>query len=558
MAHKGLAKIQQLIEQRKPLRQKALALHNPSIAKPVSVISKAGTDLLSRLTTLQDAQPYSYDSPRGVLFIHWYYRERKVDTLSRCEIFHLNMLRYFNAMNRFESICIRCASTVPYMTNAMSTAVKMLNGKARIDFKLMVPNKGWEHDTFKAAVEYAISTGERVYYVHFKGASRIDDPIFGTKGRGGYNELDVYYWCWLLYKGLFEAPDYAKAIGPLLRAGINKSYTDDTYDLSWAPIETPHHYAGSFQAFDGAYLKARLSALGLQFYGRRLSKIWVNDPYTVEMFLTMMYPMRDVYSMLVIGSLRNYNMYSQGLYKRLRAQFSKWPLCDMPLKINPVKAKYGVLTYMYGGHHILREPKIIEPNTAYICVTDNPRLQAGPNSAWTIIYDPWTGYTGRFTHMQAKFRPFRYIDAERIAVIDSSLQLTGPLRPLFERPNPGILLKAHPLSKTIGEELPRWPKLRHMPQSSADYFKATLPLVQSSSAAKVYELDFSIWSNTDRVRQYGEMVLAYVEGAGAKEPFMSNQLCASALAHKMYSDIIAALPNTLPYIKYRHNTWDSI
>ena len=49
-------------------------------------------ELFERLTTLHDYRlPYD-GKPNGELFIHWFYRERSVDRLSTCEIFHLNIM----------------------------------------------------------------------------------------------------------------------------------------------------------------------------------------------------------------------------------------------------------------------------------------------------------------------------------------------------------------------------------------------------------------------------------------------------------------------------------
>ena len=90
--------------------------------------------LLERLATLHDFRmPYSGEQ-YGELFIHWFYRDRSADRLSRCEIFHLNMLQYFNVLDRIEVIHIRCAARNG-MTGAMKQAFEILSGgKAKVDF----------------------------------------------------------------------------------------------------------------------------------------------------------------------------------------------------------------------------------------------------------------------------------------------------------------------------------------------------------------------------------------------------------------------------------------
>lgn len=258
--------------------------------------------LLERLTTLHGYRiPYT-GTPRGELFIHWFYRDRSEDRLSRCEIFHLNMLRYFNVMDRVEVIHVRCATTQG-KTRAMEQAISIISeGHASVDFQLVTPKRSWEHDTFKECVEYAVSSGKFVYYIHFKGASRISDPTLGIPGRilNHCSELDLLYWNYLMYLAMFNAPDGVKAIGPLLHKGMNKTYKNR--DKSWSQLCTGaqvFHYCGSFQAFSGDYIRECLAACGMADRPVRDAKLWINDPYTVEMFLSLVALQKDVYSLNV-------------------------------------------------------------------------------------------------------------------------------------------------------------------------------------------------------------------------------------------------------------------
>ena len=254
--------------------------------------------LLERLTTLHDYRTTYSGTPRGELFIHWFYRDRTQDRLSRCEIFHLNMLQYFNVMDRVEKIHIRCA-TERGETRAMEQAVEILSsGSATLDFQVVKPKRSWEHDTFKECVEYAVSSGKFVYYTHFKGASRMADNPLGMSQRScrGSSDLDIAYWCYLMYRGMFEAPDNVKAIGPLPYSGINNAYRDK--DISWSRItdkSRAYFYCGSFQAFSGEYLAQCLSELHNPDLNVRL---WsYRNPYTVEMFLSLVALRKDVYSL---------------------------------------------------------------------------------------------------------------------------------------------------------------------------------------------------------------------------------------------------------------------
>lgn len=525
-----------------------------------AVLDSKDKDLLTRLTTLHDWRMPVSASPKGELFIHWFYRGRKEDRLGRCEIFHLNMLRYFNVMDRVNVIHIRCASNGP-TTQAMKVAVAFLScGHAQIDFRIVPQADSWEHDTIKEAAEYALATGEFVYYTHFKGVTRVEDPLFADRSRKGYGTLDIFYWVWLLYRGLFGAPDGVAAIGPMLRNGINKTYSYSDKDISWSALKGDlYHYVGSFQGFDGHALAERFRIMGLSEKNVRDAKLWIGDRYTVEMFLSLVFPRTDVYASYIIGSLRDYNLYSGDKLPYRKDMFRKIYLEDysgfVPEKIGGGKA---VITCLYGSHNVLREPLVIDEGVSYICVTDNKDFKAPEGSVWQIVYDPWSEFGGRFRHMNAKFRPFRYTSASHALFVDASIQITGSILPLFALENSGVLLKHHSSAKTIGDELPRWLRLRKMPETDARRFSSMLPLVGASLGSPIYGGDVCVWKNTARARCFGEAVLAFVEGAGTHFPFMSNQICLSAMAAHMFADIVGRLPIELPMCKYQHNTWKAI
>lgn len=285
-------------------------------------------ELLCRITTNNGFRTPYLGNTRGELYIHWWYRDRLQDELTSCEMFHLNMLRYFNVMDKVDVIHIRCSSSKMLESSAMQKAVSILScGKAIIDFKVTSASSGWEHDTFKEATEYAVSTGKFIYYTHFKGVSRIGDAKLGISPRlvRGSCDLDIYYWCYLMYKALFDAPVNVNAIGPLLHKGINKSYKNR--DITWSHLckgDEVFHYCGSFQAFSGSYITSCLEACGLGSVNDRLHKLWVGDPYTVEMFLSMVSLKDDVYSLDVpYGSTNNiYRVYSRNTIPKYRDEFN--------------------------------------------------------------------------------------------------------------------------------------------------------------------------------------------------------------------------------------------
>ena len=297
-------------------------------------ISLDDHELSRRLTSNHEYRmPYG-GKPRGDIFIHWFYRDRMADKLSLCETFHLNMLRYFNVMDRVEVIHVRCAARVAE-TAAMREAIAILSsGKATVDFKIVQQKASWEHDTFKECVEYAAETGKFTRYVHFKGVTHIHDPnIIGKYRNGGragnIMALDILYWCYLLYSGLFSAPDTVKVIGPLHYPGRNTlHYSQGDISPAWA-LKAAGHYTGSFQAFDGEFLRKRFEELGATKEARE-KELWTNDAYTVEQFLTLCFRPEEVYS---IGAVRvsAYHLHAERYLPEMKARFDSLymhdPLC---------------------------------------------------------------------------------------------------------------------------------------------------------------------------------------------------------------------------------------
>ena len=520
------------------------------------VPSSKDRDLLPWLTTLQHRYNLPPENPPlGDIFIYWFYRERAEDKLSRCEIFHLNMLRLYRIPQRMGKIHVRCAYAKGEMTTAMMAARAILaEGGARVDFKVVAPNERWEHDTIKECVEYAVESGKYVYYTHFKGVSRVNDPLIDGAVRAKFSELDIYYWTWLLYEALFSSPQILPAIGPMLRDGINNTYLN--LDLSWSMLKgQPHHYAGSFQAFNGEFLRGRFAELGIWDRSEREKRLWIGDPYTVEMFLSLTFKYSEVYTSYILHGLRGYDLFSKHVLATRISQFRNLRTPEKPVPVVPVAAEKAVITYLYGEHAILREPKVKDDGVAYICVTDNAKFKAPKGSAWQVIYDPYKQYSGRFRHMNAKFRPFKYTTAKSVITIDSSIEITGTLLGVFALPNKGILLKPHPTSATIREELPRWKSIRKMPEADAKRYEGVLPLIGASLDNPIYECDIIVWKDTGASRYFGEAVLAMVECTGANGPFMSNQLCASALAGSWFKDVVLSIGIPLPMCKYQHNSW---
>lgn len=296
------------------------------VVEGAAPIHKDHSALLARLTQLQAKGVQIQASPLGDVFIHWYYQKRTIDRLTRCEIFHINMLRHFGIPDRARAIHIRCASEYG-MAPAMGPAIELLRGNAEMDFKCVRPNGAWEHDTFKECVEYAIGNTGKTYYIHFKGVSHIADDAITASYRNGsrtnpgriIEEIDILYWCYLMYRHLFGQEHALPAIGPLLhKGGTTLHYKDGKNTPKWA-YHANHHYSGSFQAFDGEYLKRRFDEFGAD-RAERDKALWVRDPYTVEQFLSMAFRPDEVSTLGEVSA--SYKMYAANMFPELKAGFN--------------------------------------------------------------------------------------------------------------------------------------------------------------------------------------------------------------------------------------------
>lgn len=118
--------------------------------------------------------------------------------------------------------------------------------------------------------------------------------------------------------------------------------------------------------------------------------------------------------------------------------------------------KHAVITYIFGKNkEMLREPKVIDSDVEYICVTDQKYLSS---KNWKIIYEPMDDVESlrdRFAYV--KYNPFKYTNAEKICVMDSTLEIKSSLMPLFSILDytEGVF-KKHSIRKTLAEELPVW------------------------------------------------------------------------------------------------------
>lgn len=283
------------------------------------ILSKDELLLFDRLVSIQNISCNYEGKPWGELFVHWFYVGRNIPQWTKCEIFHINMFRYFSIPKKMSVIHIRLAYNGDIIPKPVVDFVKLMESYGcSVELKIVPQKDNWEHDTIKEAAEYAVSTGKFIYYTHFKGVSRIKDSFTRNVIRGGTCPLDVLYWCYIMYRGLFLEFTGHSAVGPISCNRINKEYL--FRDLSWSTNPT-YQYIGSFQGFNGKNLNRAFKRLGLDRYARD-KIVWWGGRYTVEMFLCLVFLENEVYT---IAEMENentaYGMYRNKFCPRFLSEF---------------------------------------------------------------------------------------------------------------------------------------------------------------------------------------------------------------------------------------------
>jgi len=509
--------------------------------------------VLNRYVTYGAVNEGEYDGERnGEMFVHWYYVDRKSDSITKCEAFHMNMFRMFAIPKRVSTIHLRVAGRDNPNCAAIRAFDDMVTGYGcKLDMSFVENDaEKWEHDTFKECVEYAVETGKYVYYVHFKGVTHFNDAAMTLEPRpdkhgAKMNEIDLMYWCYLMYRGLFEQNLGLPATGPLLRDGILRAYKKA--DRSWSYTNTMNHYMGSFQAFDGNALRDRFIEMKLDYAGRA-RKIWNGNRYIVEQFLSMVFSPDEVQTLL-IGSLMSYSMHSDRRFGPYLKDFDRVK-AGHTRHVPTVKSKYAVITYIYGGNEVLR-PVEPEAGIEYVCVTDDNTLQA---NGWNFVVDKleWLS-DSRSRYHYVKLHPFDYVDAEQIVIIDGSYEIHPGMLEFISGCTSDIALKPHPARANLGEEVPEWVSRRGMTGSEASMFWNIVKILGGCQETELYEFDVSIWNKTRATVAMLDMAWAIlVSCAFSTDTCPSNQLAMSLLAGTLYKKLVSHI-NEIPAIKHAHN-----
>lgn len=220
--------------------------------------------------------------------------------------------------------------------------------------------------------------------------------------------------------------------------------------------------------------------------------------------------------------------------------------------------QYAVITYIFGKNkELLREPCVIDKNVEYICVTDQTSLKS---KTWRIIVDKDLDFiTNTRDKMPCvKYNPFKYTNADKICVIDGSVQITKSLLPLFNQLTDkyDMLAKAHATRDNLQAELPCWKSRGLSDLAIAKFESMSRSLKISLKDIFLYESNVIVFKRTDLCADLCRTVLKLMKMLGENNKLvMTNQCVLSFVLATLHNNVkIKLLEFNKFFTLFHHNT----
>ena len=218
--------------------------------------------------------------------------------------------------------------------------------------------------------------------------------------------------------------------------------------------------------------------------------------------------------------------------------------------------KYCIITYIFGKNkETLKEPLVVDDGVEYICVTDQKGLRS---KTWRIVYDVMPNIKSLRDKMaNVKYNPFKYTNADKILVMDGTMEIKSNITTLFESfDGYHIGLKNHPCRSNLEQELPCWKK-RGLPQTTINKFGVIAKSDRISlSDVKLYETCLILYNNDELCRKICEINLKYMRFLGdGNDMIITNQCPFSYVMHKFFGGTKIFSINQKGYFnRYSHNS----
>lgn len=217
----------------------------------------------------------------------------------------------------------------------------------------------------------------------------------------------------------------------------------------------------------------------------------------------------------------------------------------------------SVLTYSFGKNtDSLREPLVIDPDTEYICVTDNTELKS---DVWHFVYQDFSELnTDRDKFASVKFNPFAYISTNRVCVIDSTLEIKYSPKELFDLLNQSdMIFKKHPIRNSLGEELPVWFSRGLSAESFYKFLNtAFFDRIDMYSVPLLESCLFLLNKNSVSI-ELMHRTMEYLKLLGSDKKFIpTNQCPLSYVIHRFYKNKVGIIDVNIQrkfFNRYHHN-----
>lgn len=216
----------------------------------------------------------------------------------------------------------------------------------------------------------------------------------------------------------------------------------------------------------------------------------------------------------------------------------------------------AVITYIFGkDKEVLREPLTVDDGVEYICVTDQKNLQS---NVWKIKYDAMHEVSClRDKMVYVKYNPFKYTNADRICVIDGTLQITKSLKPFFNKLSTSeMLIKLHPQRNNLYDELQAWEHIRGTDESIRLKY-----MVMADCDGINLDNNFLVescivgYSKTKHVLKLCYRILQYMRFLGDNNKFADSNQCVLTYLLQKHTIILDIINQSSYATRYKHGTW---
>lgn len=169
--------------------------------------------------------------------------------------------------------------------------------------------------------------------------------------------------------------------------------------------------------------------------------------------------------------------------------------------------KYAIITFLFGGYDLLREPLVVDDNFDYYCLTDDKELSS---STWNCVYiDEFDGcdLSGYEKTCRSKYSFYKYIPSgyEYWVNIDASMLIVGELTSFISRfSGYDIGLSIHPDRMKYLDEYAIWTNLRDLDIGYVDKFKefAIDNGIDLDASSGLIECGLKVYRNCGIVKEF--------------------------------------------------------